>query len=124
MNQDRLDSNARTSHEAIENDCPEPFPAANGPAIHYMDLPAAEAGAPLAQEWDIYRREVGRLLAEGHQGRHVVIKGTQIIGIFDTWQEAREAGLKLFRLEPFFVHPIRDREPFLRIRGVNLPCPS
>src|SRR5258705_169396 len=62
-----------------------PFPY-TGETIPYTELAAAEPGSPLAVEWEFYRREVGRLLAEGNEGRFVLIKGEAVIGLFDTWE--------------------------------------
>jgi hypothetical protein len=92
--------------------------------IHYTQLPPAKPGEPLFQEWNTYRREVGRLLNDGQGGRYVLIKSDAVIGIYDAWDAAREAGLKRYLLEPFLVHPIRAEEPHVRVRGLNLPCPS
>jgi hypothetical protein len=91
---------------------------------HYTQLPEDTSNGLLAREWNAYRREVGRLLAEGHEGRHVLIKGEEIIGIFDSWDSARQAGFQRFLRELFFVHPIRTIEPLLRMRGINYPWPS
>lgn len=92
--------------------------------VHYTEFLEARPGDPLAEEWNTYRREVGRLLAEGQEGRHVLVKGQEIIGIFDTSEAAHEAGLKRYLREPFFVHAIRAEEPYLRIRGINHPWHS
>jgi hypothetical protein len=111
--------------EAIEQGRVQSLPPRERPSgVHYTELPEAKPGEPLAEEWNTYRREVGRWLAEGLEGRHVLIKGEQIIGIYDTSEEARETGLKLYLLQPFFVHPIRTEEPYLRIRGINFPWPT
>ena len=48
----------------------------------------------------------------------------EILGLYDTWDAAREVGLRRFLLQPFFVHAIRAEEPYLHIRGVNLPWRS
>ena len=96
----------------------------NGSNIHYTQLPDSMPGDVYSQEWNVYRREVGRWLAEGQQGRHVLIKGLEIIGIFDTWDEAQTAGLRRNSSEPFFIHEIREEEPYLRVRGVNFPWPN
>jgi hypothetical protein len=94
------------------------------PTIHHTELPAARPGDVLAQEWETYRREVPRLLAEGHEGRFVLIKGQQVIAVYPTWAEAREAGLRLYLREPFLVRQVCIEEPLLRIRGYSLPCLS
>ena len=45
---------------------PPPLPIQR-PTIHYTELPEDTPDSPLYQEWNTYRREVGRLLAEGHE---------------------------------------------------------
>ena len=82
--------------------------------IHWSELPPAEPGSPLAAEWETYRREVGRLLAEGHEGKVALIKGDEVVGIYDTWIAAREAGLQRYLQEAHMVHPILTREPVIR----------
>jgi hypothetical protein len=99
---------------------PAPEPA----GIPSSELPEDVSNKPLAREWNVYRREVGRLLAEGHQGRYVLIKDEDIIGLFDDWSAARQVGLKRFLREPFFVHAIHAAEPHLHIRGINRPWPG
>lgn len=94
------------------------------PGLSFTELPEAKEGDAFQHEWNTYRREIGRWLAQGLEGRHVLIKGEEIIGIYDTWETAREEGLKRYLLEPFFVHPIRAVEPYLRVRGCNFPWPS
>ena len=47
----------------------------------------------MSQEWNFYRREVGRLLAEGQEGSWLLIKGDDIIGIWDTQEEAEAVAL-------------------------------
>jgi hypothetical protein len=99
-------------------------PTVEEPGVQHTELPEDSSDGTLAREWNVYRREVGRLLAEGHEGRVVLIKGDDIIGIFDNWGAARNAGLERFLREPFFVHPIRATEPFLRIGGIKRPGPG
>lgn len=94
------------------------------PEVQHTELSAACTDEPLATEWNVYRREIGRWLAEGLGGKHVLLKGDDIVGFFESWGAAREAGLRRFLREPFFVHPIRATEPYVRIRGINHPCPS
>ena len=91
--------------------------------IPHTELPEAGAG-PLREEWETYRREAPRLLAEGREGQFVVIKGDRIVSIHDGRGAAREAGLRLYLLEPFLVQQVRSEEPVLRLRGYNLPCPG
>jgi hypothetical protein len=114
----------RVHREAIEQGNFQTLPPRETPrAVPYTELPEAKPGEPLAEEWNVYRREVGRWLAEGLEGRHVLIKGQEVIGIYGSSEEAVAAGLQRYLLQPFLVHPIRTEEPFLRIRGINYPWP-
>src|SRR6478672_78125 len=69
---------------------------AEAPTIPYTELPESQPDSPLAREWNFYRREVGRLLNEGLEGRWVLIKGEDLIGIWD-----RQADADAVRLERF-----------------------
>ena len=66
----------------------------------------------LEQEMAIYEREKPKLLAEGAEGKHTLIKGERIEGVFDTLEEGLTAGYRLFGLHTsFFLHEIRTDEP-------------
>jgi len=87
------------------------------PTIHYTELAPARPDFPLYAEWETYRREVGRLLAEGHEGRWILIKGEEIIGIWDTEAEAHHEGIVRYyipRREGFLLHQILTRERVIR----------
>jgi hypothetical protein len=99
--------------EAVDGQRQQPTPAAEPLSISYTELPAAKPGSPLYREWETYRREAARLLAEGNAGRHILIKGTQIIGIWNTHDEAATAGYLRFLGRPFLVHEIQERERVL-----------
>ena len=53
-------------HRQVAEQAPGPS-AARPTTISCTELPAAQPGDVLSQEWDAYRREVGRLLAEGRE---------------------------------------------------------
>ena len=113
----------RVHREAVEPNPVPVLPSRERPrGVHYTELPDANPESPLAAEWNTYRREVGRWLAEGLEGRHVLIKGESVIGMYATDEEARAVGYHRYLLQPFFVHEIRTEEPYLRIRGINYPC--
>ncbi len=124
MKSERISLVQRLAEQERERvgDRPAPLPEPQG--IHHTQLPEDHSGSPLAREWNVYRREIGRLLAEGNEGRFILIKGEEVLGLFDSWEAARVAGLERFLREPFFVHPIRASEPYLRIRGINQPWPN
>jgi hypothetical protein len=119
MNEDTGDLVARIHREAWERYRQQPPPPPpEPPTIHYTDLPASKRGEPLAEEWETYRREAGRLLAEGNEGRFILIKGQQIIGIWESRTEAFATADQRFPLQPILVHQIQERERIYRI-GFN-----
>lgn len=83
------------------------------PTIHWSELPEDTTGNALAQAWNYYRREVGRLLAEGHAGQWILIKDERIIGIWSTQEEALAELYRRFPKEAALVHQIQEREPLL-----------
>jgi hypothetical protein len=104
---------------------PTPLP---GPTVRCTELPEATPGSPLYREWNTYRREVGRLVAEGSEGRYVLIKDEQIVGLWDTHDAAMTAGYQRFPGQAFLVHQIQERERVLRCVSIyqwpNLRFPS
>lgn len=76
-------------------------------------------GQTLAQEWDTYRQEVGRLLAQGLEGKFVLIKDATVVGVFATFDAAREEGVRRFLLQPMLVKQVLTREPVLRTRQLR-----
>ncbi len=63
----------------------------------------------LEKERATYQRELPGLLK--NEGKFVLIHGDDVVGVFDTEEEAIEAGDNRFGLDPFFVHQIREKEP-------------
>jgi hypothetical protein len=86
--------------------------------VHYTELRPISPSQPLGTEWNTYCREVGRLIAEGREGKFVLIGGETILGVFDTWSAARRAGMDRFGVTAsFFVHEVLTQEPVLLVRG-------
>ncbi len=77
--------------------------------IHYTELPPSQPGDQ-DKHWETYRREVGRLIAEGHEGKSVLIKNETIIGIYDTMDKARVEGYRRYLNEGFLIHKIQTWE--------------
>src|SRR5262245_5856700 len=71
------------------------------PTIHYTELEDLPPDNPLYREWVTYRREVPRLLAEGHEGKFALVKGTQLLGVYQTDNEATVEGYRRFLRESF-----------------------
>ena len=65
---------------------------------------------PLRTEIRTYLRELPRLLADGHEGRHALIKGEEVLSIWDTFEDALQAGTDRFELgEAFLAQPIEAK---------------
>jgi hypothetical protein len=114
---------ARLHREAAARGSEHPAPTEEPPTVHYTELPEAKPDSPLYREWNTYRREVGRLLAEGLGGRHVLIKDEEILGTWATHDEAMTAGYQRFLGQPFLVHRVEERERVLRCVTVQR-CPN
>jgi hypothetical protein len=97
-----------------------PAPPPQPQTVHYLEQPEPRAGDQLFAEWTTYRREAGRLLAEGKEDQYLLIKGAEIVGIWDTHEDAMAEGYDRFGYQPFLVHQLREREPVLRCISVRL----
>jgi hypothetical protein len=91
----------------------------NGLSHIVPDLPDLPPGSPIEAEWDTFRRELPRLLAEGHHGRYALVKGDHVAGVWDTQRDALQAGYEKFGLVTFMVQPILAVDPPKRIRGYS-----
>jgi hypothetical protein len=87
------------------------------PTIHYTQLPEDSSDGQLTKEWNFYRHVVGRLLAEGHEGKWVLIKGEEIVGIWNTMDEADSVRLEKFLMQSVLMKQILTNEPVLRGGG-------
>ena len=98
-------------------------PGPERPTVPCTQLPAAAPGSLLRAEWDFYRSVVGRLLAEGHEGKWLLIKNEEIVGIWGTEAEADAVRRERFLMQPVLMKQVLAREPVLRI-GYNRLCRS
>lgn len=72
----------------------------------------------LDRELDTYNRHLPELLRQ--QGKFVLIKGAEIAGTFDSYQDALTAGYQRFKLDSFMVKQITATEPVAYFsRGLN-----
>jgi hypothetical protein len=92
--------------------------------IPWNEIPEDTSGGPLATEWNFYRREVGRLLAEGHEGKWLLIKGEAIIGIWDRREDAFATASERYLFQPCLVRQILAAEPLLRLPTFMYRCHS
>lgn len=63
----------------------------------------------LELETKTYEQRLPELLA-GHNGKYVLIQGTQVAGVFGSYADAVEAGYEQFDLSPFLVKRIQAVE--------------
>ena len=99
-------------------------------------LDVALASAPpaerdrLARDFNAYRRELPRLLAEGHANRWILIRQGTVLSVWDTYRDALQAGYERFGLDPFAVNRVNplDVERFTALEAQapppESPCPS
>lgn len=76
-----------------------------------LPLPATpgltpEERARLVRDFETYRRELPRLLEEGHANRYAIIRDDQVVSIWDTAGDALQAGHLLFGTERFAVNKV------------------
>ena len=60
---------------------------------------------PLTAELETYERQKQQLVAES-EGKFVLIHGSEVAGVWDTYNDALKAGFEKFQLNPFLVKQI------------------
>lgn len=60
-------------------------------------------------EMEAYYRALPRLLEDGEEGRHVIVKGSTVYSVWDTFRDARQRGGELFGMEQFMVQEVDSR---------------
>ncbi len=83
--------------------------------IPYTELKELPEDNALYYEWHTYLQELPRLLAEGLEEKFILIKGMEIIGLFDSWNAANEIAVQRFLMQDILIHQIRSQEPLLRV---------
>ena len=89
--------------------------------LNKKDLYIEDSSYVLLDELETYYINRSTLL-DKHKGRYVLIKGTQVVGIFDGEDQAITAGLQKFGNAPIFVREITPEEPVIYVKGINVPC--
>ena len=64
----------------------------------------------LEQELETFRRELPRLLREGHRGKYALIHEGEVNSIWGTLDDGLSAGYERFGLKAFLVKEITDHE--------------
>lgn len=77
----------------------------------------------LNTELQTYRRLLPTLLDK--IGKHAVIKGNDLIGVYDSYEDALKFGYDKFKLEPFLVKRIAPAEQVAYFtRDFSQACPA
>ncbi len=82
--------------------------------LNFMDI-------VLKTEYEFYQKIKAQLLAEGREGKFVLIKDNSIIGFFEDAKEAYEAGVKKFGTGLFLVQKVLKEEPVETIQQFHVP---
>ncbi len=76
----------------------------------------------LEREIETYRHKLSELLA--NEGKYVVIRGEEVLGVRDNLDEALRLGYDTSTTEPFLARRISKTEPVLFSSRSLRPCPS
>jgi hypothetical protein len=97
----------------------------NVPPIHITE--SGWKGLELfKQEIATYLRELPRMIEEGHAWRHALVKGDEVLSIWDTQGDAIQAGRERFGLDAIYVKTIdpRDTKRFAQLKAqLGDTCP-
>jgi len=65
---------------------------------------------PLEREIATYFRELPQLIADGHEGRYALIRDEDLLSVWDTLDDALQAGHERFGFERFMTQKIRSND--------------
>ncbi len=83
-------------------------PASPPPGVAPAELP--DDLKPVARELAAFLRALPKLLEEGHEGRHALVKGDEVLSLWDTFEDGYQAGCERFGWGvQFLVQPIDPR---------------
>jgi hypothetical protein len=92
--------------------------------VHYTKIPELPPEDPFHREWNFFRREVPRLLAEGHEGKFALVKDETLIGLYDNFGDGLEAGYRKVGFVPFLLKQILTEDPLYFSPWCPPPCRS
>jgi hypothetical protein len=114
MDQGQLDLIQQWNRTAVQRTHGQLGAHLERPTIHFTELPEDTSDSPIASEWNFYRREAGRLLADGNEGKWVLIRGEEINGIWDTEEQAYAIATRRYPMQPVLIRQVLTREVVLR----------
>jgi hypothetical protein len=68
----------------------------------------------LEREYETYQKKRQELLKD--EGKFVLIHGDEVVGVWDTWEEALNAGYDKYGLPPFMVQKIEAVDTVWHLR--------
>ncbi len=123
MDEDITELYERLQREVADGNSPLPRTSPNPlPTIHYTALKENLSGTPLARSWNVYIRQVGRLLEEGHEGKWVLIANEEIVGVFVDRQAALRLAYSTYRERSPMIHQVSETEPVYRLSSRITLC--
>jgi hypothetical protein len=73
----------------------------------------------LDQERQFYSENLGRWLTQ-HAGKFVLVKGEELIGAYDTYEDALAEGARRFGLQSFLVRRVGEMAQEVNIPALTL----
>ena len=73
----------------------------------------------LEQERQFYKENFADWLSR-YSGKFVVVKGRELIGVFDIIEDALAEGARRFGLEPFLVRRVQEQADQINIPALSL----
>lgn len=90
-----------------------------------MECETTETPMALEKELETLRRELPNLLANGGEGKFVVVFEDRIVGIYTSYEDALAIGYEKCGLKPFLVKKIQAVEQVQYFsRDLAFPCPT
>ena len=77
----------------------------------------------LEKELAAYAQQKDRLVAES-SGKYALVSDDEVLGVWDTYEDALQAGYSTVGLKPFLVKEIQPVETAQFIGRAFSPCPS
>ncbi len=79
----------------------------------------------LAKEMETYQEKLPSLLSNGEEGKFVLIRETEVAGVFSSFEDGLRVGTEKFGTAPFMVKKIEARETVYTFTGgIVSPCPT
>jgi hypothetical protein len=92
------------------------------PTAHQETAPSAEKGRLLGEEIQFYEQNREALIRD-YLNRHLLIKGSEVIGSYSTEGQAIGEGVRRFGTDPFLVRLTGEDTPVVSVPALTLGIP-